>query len=185
MSIVQRLMPPWAESVLYRASSLQAPDLSDLRVEIVGPGQSLNPEQKNFLRQDIPALRLWRFLRFHRRGQGWLFFASSGKQLCHYTFVTPGRAYRRMFSVIEPDAQMIGPCLTVEAFRGRGIYPRLLRHVVNTLGKRGLEPFYIYTQPGNTKSIRGMEKAGFVRCGVWRGKRYFLDLRVVSRRVAD
>ena len=178
-------MPPWSEWVLYRASSLQAPDLSDLRVEIVGPGQSLNREQKSFLRQDIPTLRLWHFLRFHRRGEGWIFFASSGERLCHYTFVTPGQAYRRMFSIIEPDAQMIGPCFTEAAFRGRAIYPRLLCHVVSALGKSGRGPFYIYTHPGNLPSIRGMEKAGFVRCGVWSGKRYFLDLRVVSRWVAD
>lgn len=185
MVVVRRLMPSLSEWVLYRAGPPQTPDLSDLKVEIVGPGRSLNREQTDFLRQNIPALKLWHFLRFHRRGEGWIFFASSGQRLCHYTFVTPGWAYHRMFSIIEPVAQMIGPCFTEEAFRGRGIYPRLLRHVVNTLGNNGQEPFYIYTHPGNTRSIRGMEKAGFARCGVWHGKRYLLDLRVVSRRIAD
>jgi hypothetical protein len=185
MHVVRRLVPPLSEWVLYRAISLEAADLSDLKIEIVGAGRSLSPEQRGFLRQHIPALRLWRLLRFHRRGQGWIFLASSGERLCHYTFVTPGRAYHRMFSIIEPDAQMIGPCLTEEAFSGRSIYPRLLRHVVNTLGKRGRQPFYIYTQPGNTRSIRGMEKAGFVRCGLWSGKRFLLDLRVVSRLVTQ
>ena len=31
--------------------------------------------------------------------------------------------------------------------------------------------------------IRGLKKAGFSRCGVWCGKRYFMNLRVVSRRL--
>lgn len=80
---------------------------------------------------------------------------------------------------------MLGPCLTEEPFRGRAIYPRMLAHMVNTLHEQGHGPFYVYTNCGNTASIRGMEKAGFERCGVWQGKRYLMDLRVVSRQIAD
>ncbi len=184
MTLIRRLVPPVSEWVLYQTNSLRAPDLSDLKVGIVGPGRSMAREQKDFLRRHIPALTLWRFLRFHRRGKGWIVFAASRERLCHYTFVTPARAYLRMFPVMEPDGQMIGPCLTEQEFRGRAIYPRVLCHVVNTLGSQGLGPFYVYIDTGNRASVRGVEKAGFVRCGVWRGKRCFLDLKVISRRVA-
>jgi hypothetical protein len=195
-------MPPFAEWVLYKTSSAQAPDLSDLKVKVVGPGQSFSREQRDFLHRHIPALRLWRFLRYHRQGKGWIFFASSGERLCHYNFVTPARAYRRMFPEMEPGGQMIGPALTDvdalyeaisaakasgkrNAVQGRALHARVLCHIVNTLGAQGLGPFYGYVDTSNLVSMRGVEKAGFVRCGVWRGKRYFLDLRVVSRRIGD
>ena len=184
-NIFRRLAPPASEWVLYQSNSLCAADLGDLKIQIVGPGRPLTQAQMDFLRQHFPTLTLWRALRFYRRRQGWIFFAHSGGVLCHYTFVMPGRAYRRMFSLIEPDAQMIGPCHTGDAFRGRGIFPRLLRYVVKALQEQGLGPFYVFAEASNTASIRGMEKAGFVRRGIWRGKRYFLDLRVVSQRVGD
>ena len=79
MTLIRRLVPPVSVG-LYQTNSLRAPDLSDLKVGIVGPGRSLAREQKDFLGRHIPALTLWRFLRFHRRGKGWIVFAASSER---------------------------------------------------------------------------------------------------------
>ncbi len=183
--LVRPLLRKPFEFVLFRADALELPDLTDLEIEMVGPGRSLTPVQKHFLRRHIKARRLWWQMRWHRRGEGWIFFAVCDQQLCHYTIVTPARQFQKMFPIIEPGTQMIGPCLTESAFRGRAIYPRLLSHVTRTVGELRRWPFYIYTHLANTGSIAGMEKAGFVRCGVWSGTQYLRGLITTSRRVAD
>jgi RimJ/RimL family protein N-acetyltransferase len=185
-AIIRTLLPRRFEWVLYRTAQLPPPDVSDLTIEVVEPRQALTPPQHAYLARRVRRLSLWYLLRWRRQGQGWLFLVRSADRYCHYTFVTPGHRYRRLFPIItEPRALLIGPCLTEAELRGRAIYPRVLQHVVATLAECGYGPFYIDTSLDNVASIRGMEKAGFKRCGVWRGRRALGNLLVCSRRVAD
>ncbi|GLV55602.1 hypothetical protein KDH_24460 [Dictyobacter sp. S3.2.2.5] len=50
--------------------------------------------------------------------------------------------------------------VTLPAWRGQGIYPRLLQHILRSEGE-GNERFWIVHQHENVASQRGIEKAGF------------------------
>jgi GNAT superfamily N-acetyltransferase len=185
VSVWRRFLPRRFEWVLFKTDSVPVIDIGDLAIEEVGPGQSLSPAQGGYLKSRIPAPTLYWMLRWQRRGNGWVFVAACDQKLCHYTFVTPARRYRRIFPMPEEEALLVGPSATDVEFRGRAIFKRVLAHVVHTLAERGHGPFYADTSVANTVSIRGIEKVGFQRCGVWAGKRWPLDLHVTSHRVSD
>ncbi|HEY2805715.1 MAG TPA: GNAT family N-acetyltransferase, partial [Gemmatimonadales bacterium] len=86
----------------------------------------------------------------------------------------------------------IGPCTTLPAFRGRGIYPWVIRSLCGVAAERGLTRVFMITRDSNAASQRGIEKAGLTRCGsiyrlvptylsgpgiTWRGHRVTLALR--------
>jgi RimJ/RimL family protein N-acetyltransferase len=173
--------------VVYRIDDLPAADLSDLEVQAVGPGETPDAEQREFLRSHYSAVMLWYLLRWNRRGRGWLFLARSGGKLCHYTWVKPARGAWAVRSLTrgEPDAILVGPCMTQAEARGRSIYPRVLRQAVHTLRAQGHGPFYIYAATTNAPSLRGIEKAGFRRLGVYTGRRALFNLLVRGRLVED
>ena len=60
---------------------------------------------------------------------------------------------------------VIGPCVTVPRDRGRGIYPLMLSHICADWRQRGGHRAYMVVNVNNVASIRGIEKAGFRRCG--------------------
>ena len=61
----------------------------------------------------------------------------------------------------EKDCE-IGPCYTNKEFRGKGIYPKVLRCI---LSDYEADTFYMMVSDSNNSSIRGIEKAGFEHCG--------------------
>jgi len=186
MRFVRFLCPRAFEYVLWRADSLPAPDLPELAVERVGPGQELSAPERAFLRRHIGWTTLWRLMRWPKAGKGWLFLGRWDGQYCHYSFVTVARRYRKVFPVMEGErALLIGPCLTDERFRGRSIFPGVLRHIVSTLAGEVAGPFYIHATADNHASLRAIEKAGFSRVGTWAGTRWMLNARVRSERVGS
>lgn len=66
------------------------------------------------------------------------------------------------FGFMKEDDWEIGPCATKREFRGRGIYTKVLNHI--TLSDKE-STFYMLVAPDNVASIKGIEKAGFKRCG--------------------
>lgn len=48
--------------------------------------------------------------------------------------------------------------------KGKGIYPCVIRHIMEVLGDENTV-FYMVASQDNKKSIRGIEKAGLVECG--------------------
>lgn len=58
----------------------------------------------------------------------------------------------------------IGPCYTYPEFRGKGIYPKVLTKICQKRGGDSIS-FYMIVDENNLSSIKGIEKAGFVRCG--------------------
>lgn len=66
------------------------------------------------------------------------------------------------FPFLSRTSAEIGPCATNKEFRGQGIYPNVLKHI---LSNGGWDDYYMLVHNSNTASIRGIEKAGFQRVG--------------------
>jgi GNAT superfamily N-acetyltransferase len=74
----------------------------------------------------------------------------------------------RLIRLREGEAE-IAVCLTMPAFRGRGLYPYVIRRLCRIAAQEGIERVLMTTMTGNTASRRGIEKAGFRLCGfTWR-----------------
>ena len=84
---------------------------------------------------------------------------SSGGEISHTSTVMPKCFKFRYLG--EKDCE-IGPCYTTENFRGKGIYPAVLRYI---LSDYKADTFYMTVNENNASSIKGIEKAGFERCG--------------------
>lgn len=62
---------------------------------------------------------------------------------------------------MQPGEAYIWDCATLPAWRGRGLYTALLRHIVATLRAERLRRLWIGASLDNTPSIRGFRAAGF------------------------
>lgn len=87
--------------------------------------------------------------------------------LAHTSCVIPACA---KFPFMDRMDYEIDPCYTYPAYRGKGIYPIVLHSICRELAENG-SAFYMIVDERNASSIRGIEKAGFVRYGtVLKGK---------------
>lgn len=97
-------------------------------------------------------------------------------QVMHTSYVV-GRCYK--FPDLGKEDYTIGPCFTEPACRGKGIYPQVLRYICANLGDERTT-FYMSVDSQNNSSVKGIEKAGFVRVGTVRKtklfKRYYYDI---------
>lgn len=55
----------------------------------------------------------------------------------------------------------IGPCCTKEEYRGMGIYPMVIRYIINDNIEKNK---YMFVREDNISSIKGVEKVGFKKC---------------------
>ena len=67
----------------------------------------------------------------------------------------------RIISLGPKDAE-IKYCLTLPLFRGKGLYPEVLKTIARYLNQRGFCRVFISVNVDNLASIRGIEKSGFV-----------------------
>jgi GNAT superfamily N-acetyltransferase len=67
-----------------------------------------------------------------------------------------------IFDFMDKNGLHIGPCWTHPDFRGQGIYPYLLRKIVDDdYGSvERADKYYIFTSTDNISSQKGIEKAG-------------------------
>lgn len=72
------------------------------------------------------------------------------------------------FPFLSKFSAEIGPCATKPNHRGQGIYPNVLRYI---LSDGGWKEYYMLVREDNLSSIKGIEKAGFVRVGTVRKER--------------
>lgn len=116
------------------------------------------------------------------------FVLSAGKYHIYEVTNEDGRIIHRSkvigrclkFPFLPKGAYEIGPCLTEEDFRGKGIYPKVLTHICSVFRS----DLYMIIRDDNYSSIRGVEKAGFVkvgagyrdRFGIWRMKQNELEI---------
>ncbi|MGH2345210.1 MAG: GNAT family N-acetyltransferase, partial [Chloroflexota bacterium] len=95
---------------------------------------------------------------------GTAFLALTDNQIAGYGWVLHG-----MFRVPEllleaplpANHVYIWDCLTLPRYRGRGVFPALLRHMVDELRGQGVRQAWAATAPGNTASMRAFAKANF------------------------
>ncbi|MCC7104886.1 MAG: GNAT family N-acetyltransferase [Chloroflexi bacterium] len=64
---------------------------------------------------------------------------------------------------VPPEDRYLWDFVTLRDFRGRGLYPALLAHIIATEADASL--FWISHMPGNEASRRGILKAGFEPAG--------------------
>jgi len=67
---------------------------------------------------------------------------------------------------LQRDRSWMYNSITVKQARGRGLYPKIIRHMFETLRRTGVNHFFVDVQPHNRASIRGLEKAGFTRIAI-------------------
>lgn len=63
--------------------------------------------------------------------------------------------------ILSPRDAEIKYCLTLPAFRGKGLYPNVLKVVAKYLKEKAFWRVFISVKADNPVSIRGIEKAGF------------------------
>ena len=100
-------------------------------------------------------------------GKAQIYYVQSGNYIMHTSYVVPA-CFK--FPFMNRYDLEIGPCYTYPAFRGMGIYPKVLTEICRKRAGAVLS-FYMIVDEANLPSIKGIEKAGFVRCGVvYKGK---------------
>jgi GNAT superfamily N-acetyltransferase len=101
--------------------------------------------------------RRWR----HRRVP---YVAMMGSEVASYGWVTPEPEPMDDLGVAftAPDGEVwLFDFATVPEFRGRRLYPALLRFILADLKEQGIKRAWIGTEPGNIASQHGIARAGF------------------------
>ncbi|PWI31521.1 hypothetical protein DI383_02300 [Flavobacteriaceae bacterium LYZ1037] len=93
----------------------------------------------------------------------------SFKKTIHKSFIFK-KVY--LLKLIQVQGDVIGGCSTSEKHRGKGFYPFMLNTIGKTYAKDGNFDLYIIVDKSNTSSIRGIEKAGFIKYKSVKTKRF-------------
>ncbi|OGR15817.1 MAG: hypothetical protein A2X81_08250 [Desulfobacterales bacterium GWB2_56_26] len=106
----------------------------------------------------------WEFQCHDFDGVGDFFVAKDISGVQHISWIYFHNHRNRLLALQEGEAE-IKFCLTLPAWRGRGIYPRIIQMIVNYLNCKGMQRVFMCVHRDNLASIRGIEKAGFSRVG--------------------
>lgn len=153
-----RIKPARIDEIVYAAAEGEA--VSDATIEVLHrlPGQPTGVAMLD--------------RRLSRRRE--CYWVSIDGALAHWSWVHWKSRLLAAYG-FEPDAPLIGDCYTAAGYRGRGLYPQVLRHIANDLVSR--KPggrVFVLVAPENTASIRGIEKAGFTRIARLVGVRFLV-----------
>ena len=66
---------------------------------------------------------------------------------------------------LKTEEAMVGPCLTYPAARGKGVYPNIIKYICHELKLSDINKVYMVVEKDNIPSIKGIERAGLIRCG--------------------
>ena len=111
-------------------------------------------------------VRFW-FLLMAGKRLAIYYVQSEDGRLIHTSVVMPKCL---KFQYLKKGECEIGPCYTNAEYRGRGIYPCVLKHI---LSDYGADMYYMTVGETNVSSIRGIEKAGFTRYGFIEKTKFF------------
>lgn len=103
-----------------------------------------------------------------------IFYVVVDNKLVHYSYLIP-RCFK--FKFLNDKDYEIGPCFTLKEFRGKGIYPAVLKKITTAINENST--FYMIVSSQNISSIKGIEKAKFVKCGIVK-KTFMKNYKVVS-----
>lgn len=136
-------------------------------------------------RERIGARGAWWMFRRLRRSEAVFLALREAGDLAGMGWVQSWKPLRREFWWLAEDAVALGPYWTHPAWRGRGIYGRLLARSLAECRRRGWDEIYIWADKGNASSIRGIEKAGFRALGTHRVRVYLNGLVRRHERVEE
>ncbi len=115
-------------------------------------------EKKLSLKNRLVRLNFWA----QTKGKAEIHYVlSDNDEIVHTSYVIP-KCHK--FGYLKKGDLSIGPCFTAVSHRGKGIYPTVLKKICDEYAKDGTD-IYMVVAEHNKPSIRGIEKAGFVRCG--------------------
>lgn len=144
---------------IYKQSS-RSVDFDNLNVEIFRPtirgGLIIRGEIKSFKLLAVRAM--FQIVTF---GKARVYYCRYNGELVHTSYVIP-KCYK--FPFMSRHDYEIGPCFTYPSFRGKGVYPQMLKYICSSIGTEK-SVFYMIVDEANVSSIKGIEKAGFQRCG--------------------
>ena len=153
---------------LYKSTKNDSAEMNidEMDIGVFSPGITrliLNGEKRTF------KLLLVRFLFWiSTRGRVKIYYATQNGELVHTSCVIP-KCYK--FPFLDNEDYEIGPCVTYPKFRGKGVYPWMLKHICSSIGDEKTV-FYMIVDETNISSIKGIEKAGFVKCGTVRVSKF-------------
>ena len=134
-------------------------DKSDLDVRVFCPKPwkpALDKEDIG-LKTYLVRMSFW----LSTRGKFKIFYVLKDHKIAHTSYQIPKCG---KFAFMKKGDLEIGPCETKDEFRGQGIYPKVINHITSSAQSTDTV-FYMLVAEDNLPSIRGIEKAGFVRCG--------------------
>ena len=91
-------------------------------------------------------------------GKFWIYYVVTDKNEIVHTSYLLGKCYK--FPFMSKNDYEIGPCVTKKQFRGKGIYPNVIRYIISDV-KDKAKTLYMFCNESNYASIRGIVKAGF------------------------
>ena len=150
--------------------------------------------QKNWINEDIKVFtpQIWNLMlpgenwntktvigrlmfQMISKGKAKIYYVHDGNDLKHRSYVIPKCS---KFPFLGASDYEIGPCYTEPKYRGRGIYPTMLKWICESVGNQDTT-FYMIVDENNVSSIKGIEKAGFVKCGTVEVTKYTRRYRLV------
>lgn len=145
------------ESTDVKNMPLDSSDEIDLRVFTPSLRGFFLKGEKTGIKKACTRLLFW----VMTLGKAQIYYVQNGNTIAHTSYVIP-RCIK--FPFMEEADLEIGPCYTYTQFRGLGIYPKVLKEICRRKGST-VAAFYMIVDEKNLPSIKGIEKAGFVRCG--------------------
>jgi RimJ/RimL family protein N-acetyltransferase len=103
---------------------------------------------------------IWEFNRDRHDGVTDFFVCDAEGAIGHISWIYYRSSPNRVLNLANDEAE-IKYSFTLEALRGRGLYPKTLRIIQAYLARSGFARVFICAHAGNHASIRGIEKAGF------------------------
>ncbi|NLW86779.1 MAG: GNAT family N-acetyltransferase [Planctomycetes bacterium] len=117
-----------------------------------------------------------------RHGGKCLVLMDQGK-VASFGWIRGWKPFRRRYGWLARDAFLLSSYWTMPDFRGKGLYGRLLAHTIAVARKADNVPIFIWTDPENHASQRGIEKAGFKCLGVFEVRQAFFRLINTYRKI--
>ena len=86
-----------------------------------------------------------------------IYYLCKGTTIVHSSFCTP-KSFK--FPFMKENDYHIGPCFTDRRYRGKAIYPRVLKYIADEIND-GENKIYMIISEDNISSRNGVKKAGF------------------------
>ena len=106
----------------------------------------------------------WEFQCHNYDGAQDFFVATYGSKILHISWIYYSGDRNRLLRLQKDEAE-IKYCLTLPPARGKGIYPAVIKKIVQYLAESGIRQVFMCVYPDNYPSIRGIEKAMFRKIG--------------------